>query len=276
MTIESRIKAINYSFSGIMGIYASDFHGNVIAMNEKTLFETASCIKVPILATLLKEVKQKNLSLDEKMTYHQENFIDGSGILRALTPGLSLSILDFATLMIIVSDNIATNEMIDLLGIDRINETCEELGMHATKLHNKLDFSKYSQLGTTTPKDYAVIFEKAYKGTLWNEDMSKLFIEILKKQHYNTMLTKALTPYYFDAEDTGDKEILSIASKSGSMNACRNDGGLFFTPYGGYVLTILTKDFSDKLFYPEHETYKFGPQVSKLVLDHYLSREGRF
>jgi beta-lactamase class A len=196
--------------------------------------------------------------------------------LRALTPGLSLSTLDFATLMIIVSDNIATNTLIELLGIDKINALCDSLGMTQTRLHNKIDFERYSRLGTTTPRDYAVIFEKAYQGKLFSEEMSKLFIDILKKQHYNTMLTKALTPYYLDSEDTGDAEEISIASKSGSMNACRNDGGIFFTPYGGYVLTILTKEFSDKLFYSEHESYKFGPQVSRLVLDHFLSREGRF
>lgn len=276
MDLISRIKAINFSFSGVMGIYANDFKGNVIEINADEPFETASCIKVPILAALLKEVNAGNIDLKAPLTYVTDNYINGSGILRALTPGLSLSTLDFATLMIIVSDNIATNTLIELLGIDKINALCDSLGMTQTRLHNKIDFERYSRLGTTTPRDYAVIFEKAYQGKLFSEEMSKLFIDILKKQHYNTMLTKALTPYYLDSEDTGDAEEISIASKSGSMNACRNDGGIFFTPYGGYVLTILTKEFSDKLFYSEHESYKFGPQVSRLVLDHFLSREGRF
>ncbi|MBS7527314.1 serine hydrolase [Fusibacter paucivorans] len=276
MDITSRINAINYSFSGLMGIYANDFKGNIIAINENECFETASCIKVPILATLLNEVEKGNLSLDDPLVYTPENFIDGSGVLRSLTPGLSLSTLDFATLMIIVSDNIATNVLIDLLGIDRVNAVCDSLGMVQTRLHNKIDFVKYRQLGTTTPKEYAVIFERAYQGELWSVEQSERFVEILKKQHYNSMLTKALTPYYLDAEDTGDEEVLSIASKSGSMNACRNDGGIFYTPYGGYVLTLLTKNFSDKLFYNEHESFKFGPQVSRLLLDHFISKEGSF
>ncbi|MBF4693268.1 serine hydrolase [Fusibacter ferrireducens] len=276
LTLSSRINAINYSFSGTMGVYANDFKGNTIELNADEHFETASCIKVPILATLLRRVHEKQIHLDDKISYTPENYVDGSGILRALSVGLELSILDFATLMIIVSDNIATNTLIELLGIDAINETCEILGLKETRLHNKIDFEAYRQLGTTTPREYAVIFELAYKKKLWSAEMSDLFVAILKKQHYNTMLTKDLTPYYFDSEDTGDEELLSIASKSGSMNACRNDGGLFYTPYGGYVITILTKDFRDPLYYSEHESYQFGPKVSRLILDHYLSLKGSF
>lgn len=276
LTLASRIKAINYSFSGTMGVYANDFKGNIIEVNADECFETASCIKVPILAALLRRVHEGMLNLKDKIDYKQENYVNGSGILRALSVGLELSILDFATLMIIVSDNIATNTLIELLGIDMINETCERLGLKETRLHNKIDFEAYRQLGTTTPREYAKIFELAYEKKLWDAEMSDLFVEILKKQHYNTMLTKDLTPYYFNSEDTGDEELISIASKSGSMDACRNDGGLFYTPYGGYAITILTKDFRDPLYYSEHESYQFGPKVSRLILDHYLSREGSF
>ncbi len=130
--------------------------------------------------------------------------------------------------MIIVSDNIATNIMIDLLGIDNINNTCQELGFKDTILYNKLDFSKYSKLGTTTPRDYARLFEMIYKEELWSKEASREMLEIFKKQHYNTMLTRDLPQYYLDSENTGDEELIYIASKSGSMNACRNDGGNCF------------------------------------------------
>ena len=99
-------------------------------------------------------------------------------------------------------------------------------------------------------------------------------IAILKNQHYNTILTNALPPYFLDAEDTGDEELISIASKSGSMDACRNDGGIIYTPYGGYVISVFTKDFKDNLYYQEHESYRFGGKVSRLIFDQYLSLKG--
>lgn len=276
ITLESRIKANIFSFSGTMGLYANDFRGNKIEINADEEFETASCIKVPILTELLRCVHEGKINLNHKLEYTKENFVVGSGILRSLSYGLQLSILDYATLMIIVSDNIATNTLIDLLGIDNINNTCNDLGLKHTILHNKLDFDKYDKLGTTTPREYGSIFEKVYNKELWSEEMSDKFVEILKMQHYNTMLTKEIPPYYLDSEDTGDEELIYIASKSGSMNACRNDGGLFFTPYGGYTIALLTKEFHDPLYYNDHESYKFGPKISNLLLNQYLALEGKF
>src|SRR5665647_3032405 len=104
ISIESRIKAINYSFSGIMGIYADDFKGNTIEINADEEFETASCIKVPILVELLRNINEGKICLTDKLKYNKENFVVGSGILRSLSYGLELSIIDYATLMIIVSD----------------------------------------------------------------------------------------------------------------------------------------------------------------------------
>ena len=156
--------------------------------------------------------------------------------------------------MIIISDNIATNMMIDLLGIDNINNTCNDLGLKDTVLHNKIDFEKYPKLGTTTPKDYGRLFEMIYKEELWSKELSQEMIEIFKKQHYNTMLTRNLPQYFLDSENTGDEELFSIASKSGSMDACRNDGGIVYTPYGGYVIALFTKEFVDNLYYNDHES----------------------
>ncbi len=177
--------------------------------------------------------------------------------------------------MIIVSDNIATNIMIDLLGIDNINNTCQELGFKDTILYNKLDFSKYSKLGTTTPRDYARLFEMIYKEELWSKEASREMLEIFKKQHYNTMLTRDLPQYYLDSENTGDEELIYIASKSGSMNACRNDGGIVSTPYGAYAIALFTKEFADSLYYNDHESYRFGGKVSRLIFDNFISLKGK-
>lgn len=276
LSLESRIKAEVYNFSGKIGLYANDFKGNIIEINSDDKFETASTIKVFVLAELYKQIHEKKIDPNKILKYEKENYVVGSGILRDLDYGIEMTAKSFATLMIIISDNIATNILIDLLGIDNINNTCMDLGLKDTVLHNKIDFEKYSKLGTTTPRDYGKFFELLYKKELWSKEISEEMIEIFKKQHYNTILTRDLPQYFLDSENTGDEELFAIASKSGSMNACRNDGGIVYTPYGGYVISFFTKEFVDNLYYNDHESYRFGGKVSRLMFDQFLSLEGRF
>ncbi|NMA87243.1 MAG: serine hydrolase [Tissierellia bacterium] len=275
LSLESRINAEVYSFSGKIGLYLNDFKGNVVEINADEKFETASTIKSFILVELYRQVQEGKVNLNDVLKYEEENFVVGSGIIRDLDMGIEMTVKSYATLMIIVSDNIATNIMIDLLGIDNINNTCQELGFKDTILYNKLDFSKYSKLGTTTPRDYARLFEMIYKEELWSKEASREMLEIFKKQHYNTMLTRDLPQYYLDSENTGDEELIYIASKSGSMNACRNDGGIVSTPYGAYAIALFTKEFADSLYYNDHESYRFGGKVSRLIFDNFISLKGK-
>ncbi len=276
LSLESRINAEIYNFSGMIGLYANDFKGNIIEINSRDKFETASTIKVFILAELYKQIYEKKISPNKILKYDKENYVIGSGILRDLDYSVEMTAKSFAILMIIISDNIATNILIDLLGIDNINNTCQDLGFKDTILHNKIDFEKHSKLGTTTPKDYGKFFELLYKKELWSKEISEEMIGIFKNQHYNTILTRDLPPYFLNSEDTGDEELISIASKSGSMDACRNDGGIVYTPYGGYVISIFTKEFVDNLYYNDHESYRFGGKISRLMFDQYMAFKGSF
>lgn len=276
ITLENRIEAEVYNFSGKVGVYANDFKGNVIEINADEEFETASTIKSYILAELYRQIDLGLIDEKQIIKYTEDNFVVGSGILRSLDYGVEMTVKDIATLMIIVSDNIATNMIIDLVGVDNVNKMCKDLGLTKTVLHNKIDFDKYSKLGTSTPRDYGRLFELLYKKELWSEKASESMLEIFKKQHYNTILSRDLPQYFLDSENTGDEELFEIASKSGSMNACRNDGGLMYTPYGGYGVVVFTKDFQDSLYYSDHESYRFGAKVSRLLFDQYMSLEGKF
>lgn len=274
-TLENRIAAELESYDGRMCIYADDFHGNVISIGAGEKVETASTIKVYILACLFEKVEKGSASLEDMLTYQEEHTVDGSGVLCALEPGLALRVKDVAALMIIVSDNIATNMMIDYLGIDAINGCISRLGCKDTMLYNSLHFERYERLGTTTPQDYASLFVRMAKGELIGPSADGKMIEILKKQHYNSMLTRNFPPVYMDSDNT-DEILIHVASKSGSMNACRNDGGIIYTPYGPYVLVMLNKEFSDAMYYPEHPATVFGGRVSRMLLDQFLALEGRF
>ena len=274
LTLEERIEAELKSYDGTMGLYIDDLKGNIITRFPDEKFETASTIKVYILAALFDAIEQGKASLKDMLTCEERFWIDGSGILGSLEVGTTLSVKNVATLMIIVSDNIATNMLIDYLGIDNINACIQKLGCKDTVLHNVLDFAKYHQLGTTTPRDYASMFVRIQNRTLVSPEASEQMWQILSQQHYNSMIVKSLPQFYVDP-DNYDEQLFWFASKSGSMNACRNDGGIITTPYGSYVIVMLNKDFSDKQYYPDHPATVFGSQVSRLIFDQYLTLEGR-
>lgn len=274
LTLEERIEAELKSYDGTMGLYIDDLKGNVITRFPDEKFETASTIKVYILAALFDAIHQGKASLKDMLTCEERFWIDGSGILGSLEVGTTLSVKNVATLMIIVSDNIATNMLIDYLGIDSINACIQKLGCKDTVLHNVLDFAKYHQLGTTTPRDYASMFVRIQNRTLVSPEASEQMWQILSQQHYNSMIVKSLPQFYVDP-DNYDEQLFWFASKSGSMNACRNDGGIITTPYGSYVIVMLNKDFSDKQYYPDHPATVFGSRISRLIFDQYLTLEGR-
>ncbi len=275
LTLEQRIEHEIKSYDGKLGLYINDMQGNVITRLPDEPYETASTIKVYILAALFMAIEEGRASLRDRLTCEERFWIDGSGILGSLEVGTRLSVKNVATLMIIVSDNIATNMLIDYLGLDYINGCIEQLGCKGTRLHNVLDFAKYHQLGTTTPRDYGSLFERIVRGELVSPEASRQMWDILKQQHYNTMLIKSLPQYYVDPDNYDDNQIVTFASKSGSMNACRNDGGIITTPYGSYVIVMLHKDFSDKQYYPDHPATVYGSRVSRLIFDQYLALEGR-
>ncbi len=277
LTLEKRIEAELKSYDGKMSLYADDFKGNRMIIGGEEKFETASTIKTYILACLFDKVKKGEVSLEDMITYKRSHFVDGSGVIRSLDPGLSLRAKDVATLMIIVSDNTATNMMIDFLGLDDINACIKRLGCKDTVLHNPIDFEKYDKLGTSTVTDYASIFSRLLKGELIGPKEDAEMIEIFKKQHYNSMITKQFPVALFDDEDCGaEAGAFWVASKSGSMNACRSDGGIVHTPYGDYVIVMFHKEFSDAMYYPEHPATVFGSKVSKILFERYLALEGRF
>ncbi len=273
LTLEKRIRAELYGYDGTMGIYIDDLKGTVIAMNQQELYETASCCKMFILAALFHKIEKGGAALTDMLTLSPAYVINGSGVLSALELGSRLSVANTASLMIIVSDNIATNMLIDYLGLDYINGVIEELGLRHSRLHNPIDFEKYAKLGTTTPADYASLWVRMAKRELISQRASEEMLAICRKQQYHSMLTGKFPCYYMDEDNYGaaENQLLWVASKSGSMNACRNDGGIIHTPYGEYVIVLLNKAFSDISYHNDHPAYTYGSAVSRLVLDQYLA-----
>ena len=276
LTLERRIDAELCGLDAKMCVYADDLHGHVVERGADDEFESASTIKIYILGCLYAQAEAGKASLDAELTYEARHFVDGSGLIRSLGEGARLRARDVATLMIVVSDNIATNMLIDYLGLDTINAFIRSIGCTHTKLHRSLRSDNWSEkLGTITPRDMGRFFALLAKGELVSPQASDAMRNVFRQQHYNTMLTHDFPQFYLDCEETGEPELIWVASKSGSMNACRNDGGIIHTPYGEYVIVLMNKEFHDIIEYNDHPAIVYGARVSRMILDQILACEGK-
>lgn len=270
--LEQIIKNEFINFNGKYAIYANDYNDNIVSINGEEKFNSASCIKIFILVELFRQVYFGEKNLDEKITYQKDNLVNGSGVLQYLTPGLELSIRDIATLMMIISDNVATNIMIDCLGINNINKTIRELGCLDTELYCKFQSDK-KVFSETTVKDYGHIYELINEEKLWDKSISKEIINILKNQKYHEMLGDGIPKIYTKT----DNDILNyIISKSGKYQSIRNDGGIVSTKYGNYILIIFIKDFLDQYHLNDEDIYRHGRNVSNILFNRYIALKGKF
>ena len=267
-----------------IGIYIKEKNfNNVIKYNENNIFESASCIKAFILVEYFKQVYENKISIKDYFEYSKEDNKSGLnfGIISSFDYGLKLTSKDYATLMIIYSDNIATNKIINHLGIENINNTIKELGFKDTKLYNELDLFKYHKFGKTTPYEYARLFDMLLDNKVINETVSKNCLEILKKQKYNDMITKYLPTYDLLFKNTKDSNIKYIASKSGSivwtgneMKNARNDGGIISTVYGDLIISIFISNLDDLSFNFDNKGIELGGKICKLAYDNFINNKG--
>ncbi|MDD2376735.1 MAG: class A beta-lactamase-related serine hydrolase [Clostridia bacterium] len=285
MDLKEKIIDIASKLNYRIGIYANDLKGNEIKFHSDDIFETASCIKLFILIEYYRQVSDGLKNRKDIMEYTKEDNISNinSGIISSLEFGLKMTSKDYAILMIICSDNIATNKLIDYLGIENINNTIQKLGFKETIIFNKIDFSIYKKLGQTTPYEYALAYNKILSKELYSEDICNEILDILKKQKNNDMLIKGLPLYdvLFKGED--ESKIKYIASKSGAIawetdeiDNVRNDGGIISTNIGEYIISIFISGFSEMYIYYNNEAINIGSEIHRNIYNSYIKNKGNF
>lgn len=266
------IESSNYD----IGVYISTLEKVLFSWNQDEEFETASCIELFILVEYFKQVDLGKIKEDDLIEYKKEEKIEGlnTGLIQLLHDGIHLTTKDLATLMIIKSDNIATNKLIKLLGIENINKTIKDLGFEKTKLHSPLDLLKYLKFGTTSPYEYGKAYEMIYTGKMINKTISKNCLELLKKQDTLDMLQKGLPSWDFVTRGTEESDIFYIASKCGviiyngeDMPNVRNDGGIISTKYQDYIISIFISNIDDLSLDYDNKAIELGGQIGKYIYE---------
>ncbi len=261
---QTKLEPILNSFSGVIGFYAKRLDdGFTLEHNKNEVFAAASVVKVPILLEALRQVQHGILKLETRILLPALEQVGGSGVLMAFQPGLMPTLQDYLTMMIVVSDNTATNISLDAVGgCDAVNSSLKNWGCSSTTVVGKLmltdDRKNAGQLSgkkaEVTPFESVMLLEKLYNGELLNPELIKLALEILEKQQYTEILARYLP------------EGTRTATKSGQIIGVRNDVGMVLTERP-YVLALCSKDCTDERYHVDNEAVLALGQISRLVFD---------
>src|SRR3954468_9632159 len=226
---EKRIAEIASRVDGVVGYSIVDLTtGERVRHLDTATFPTASAIKIAIVYELFKQAEEKKIDLDEKMTLDRKQAVGGTGVLVEMgTP--TLSIRDYAVLMVTLSDNTATNILIDRLGLERIAARMQRLGLNGTRLRRHMMDTAAARRGeenVSTPDELARLL------TAMNDGVPEA-IALLKKPKDNR-LRKGLP------------EGVASADKSGELEGVRVDAGIVFAKNRPYVLSVMTTFLKDE------------------------------
>src|ERR1700720_3298048 len=232
MKLEKSILDIDRSLDGVMGVAIVDLaDGHKYLLHANDVFPQASSIKICVLAELYRQAQQGKLKLTDLYTVNAADLVQDSDIMGGLTPGVTkITLRDLATMMVAVSDNSATNVLIDRVGMENVNAFLDSLGLRHTRLRRKMMDLKAAAEGReniSTPSEMAKLLQALYQGKILNKEMTDDFFKVLAT-HKDSWIPRHLP------------DDLRIADKPGALKGVRNDSGVIFVDKRPYILCVMT------------------------------------
>jgi beta-lactamase class A len=230
--LEDSINQIDRGLDGVMGVAILDLtDGHRYLLHADDIFAQASSIKICVLAELYRQAQEGKLKLTDLYTVNAADLVPDSDIMGGLTPGVTkITLRDLATMMVAVSDNSATNVLIDRVGMDNVNALLNSLGLHDTRLRRKMMDLKAAAEGrenVSTPTEMMNLLEALYRGKVLNKEMTADFFKVLST-HKDSWIPRDLP------------DDLKIANKPGALEGVRNDSGVIFVEKRPYILCVMT------------------------------------
>jgi beta-lactamase class A/uncharacterized membrane protein len=244
--LDSAIERITRSVNATWGIYAKSIEtGEEIAIDPDRQMDTMSVIKIPLMVEAFQQVKDGKLTLADKYTLTKEDILPGTGIMRSLDPGAVLTVKDLITLMIIVSDNTATDVLYRMVGgVEAVNRRMDALGLPKTRAPapsrvwfdalraapSAAEFHRAAKTpyGLSTPREIGVLLERMERGTLVDKAASDQMLQILRGQVYRSRIPRLVSGF-------------RIPHKTGDfLPYIANDVGVLETQGTTVVLSVFT------------------------------------
>jgi beta-lactamase class A len=283
----SRLRQVAERFEGELGVFAKHLGtGEIIAWNADARFPTASVIKVAIMVEAFDQIARGALAADTVMPVREAAKVGGSGVVRELHDGAELTVRDLIRLMIVVSDNTATNMVLERVGVASVNKRLAAYGLKDTRLFRPT-FGKKAEvdpelerefgLGMSTPRDMAALMELVATGRAVNADASAQMRAILEAQQDDRMLPRRLpsgTREIVVGNKTGtDEEKLPDAS--GVRGHVRADAGIVRVDGTSYVVAIFARRVKDRSWTPDNAALTTGAEISRIIFDSFTRTSAR-
>jgi beta-lactamase class A len=230
--LEATVMEVDRNLDGVLGVAILDLSdGRKLQSHADDVFPQASSIKVAILAELYHQAQTGKLKLADLYTVQAADLVPDSYIMGGLTPGVTrVTLRDLATMMVAVSDNSATNVLIERVGMENVNGLMDSLGLTHTRLRRKMMDLKAASEGrenVSTPAEMATLLADLYRGKVLNRELTDDFFKVLSTPKQS-----------FIPRDL--PEGLKIANKPGELEGVRNDSGVLFVENRPYVICVMT------------------------------------
>jgi beta-lactamase class A len=271
---DARINAEAKSFGGAVSLFAKNLTtGATFEMASQRRVRTASTIKLAIMTAAFAEVARGHAAWTDRLMLTEAGKVSGSGVLTELSDGVMLPLRDLVHLMIVVSDNTATNLVLDKIPSDTVNAEMQQLGLTQTRSLRKVlsdhnpalettsrstegrkPENKPFGIGVTTTREMAALMEKIYRGEAVSAAASAEMLAILKRQQYHEGIGRTLRQ-------------TTIASKSGALDHLRSDVAIVYAKGGPIVMAITVDDIPEVNYTNENPGNLLISRLSLLLLE---------
>jgi beta-lactamase class A len=274
-SLDARVRKEVESFRGSVSLYAKNLQtGAIYDLHGGEPVRTASTIKLPIMIECFHLQAAGQLDWKQSVTITEEAKVSGSGIVQDFVSGTKLPIRDLLQVMIVLSDNTATNLILDRITGNAVNARMEQLGLKQTRVMRKIlgdrsdlkpqpsgitkegskpENAKWG-LGRSSPQEMVSLLEKLYRGSLVSRSASDEMLNILRAQRDHNGIGRDL------------KDVV-IASKSGALDHLRSDVGIVYAKNGPIAIAITVDKIPDIDWTPDNPAYLLMSRVSELLMD---------
>ncbi len=281
--LSAKMDAMIANLGGRVGLVVNDLKdGSATAHDEDAKFSAASIIKIPILWRLCADFESGAISPHGEIVVRDAVKVGGTGILKEMHDGIVVTVMDLATLMIVVSDNTATNLIIDMVGMDRVNRTMSSLGLRDSSLQRKMmDFEakKAGRDNHISARDMALLLERLVTANGLGKEYCDLALNIMLRQQLNNKLPRGLLlcpacrkavkdypqcPWCYEDLRKNPPAGARLAHKTGELAGVEHDAGVLFLKERPIIIVVLTADLKNN-----EDGIRFIGDVAAEVARHY-------
>ena len=264
-SLDNQVKPLLNSFKGKVSLYAKNLDtGETYSFNGDERVRTASTIKIAVMIEAFARINEGKIKWTDEVILTKEKKVSGSGILSELSDGLHLTLRDAVSLMMMLSDNTATNLVLDVLTTDAVNARMESLGFKNIKIMRKVgsggesmagkdpENKKYG-LGMATPREMVLVMEKLDRGEIISPAVSKEMIDLMKEEQAR----------YAIGRDLWD---VPLASKYGALDRLRSSIGILYTKNGKIAMAISCDDMPEVMWSVDNPAYILMSRLSEVLV----------